>query len=231
MKLKNGYTKVVTFSFDDGNIDDIRLIELFKKYGLKGTFNLSSGCLTESHGWTFNDVKYVKHINYMDHPHLYDGFEVAVHSYRHPRLDLSDDNTVYNEIKLDQKLLECMYGYKIRGMALPFGKYNERTAEIIKDCGIKYCRTVMPTYNFEFPQDLILNPTCHFKDPKLLSLAEEFINAQYDDAKMFYIWGHSYELITEDDWTKFEDFCKLISGKSDIWYCNNIEAIDNIEKL
>lgn len=47
---------------------------------------------------------------------------------------------------------------------------------------------------------------------------------------MFYIWGHSYELITEEDWTKFEEFCKLISGKSDIWYCTNIEAIDAIEE-
>ena len=76
----------------------------------------------------------------------------------------------------------------------------------------------------------MLNPTCHFLASNLFELAEEFINAQYDDAKMFYIWGHSYELITEEDWTKFEDFCKLISGKSDIWYCTNIEVIDAIEE-
>lgn len=230
MNYKNGFTKAITFSFDDGNIDDIRLIEILKKYGLKGTFNLCSGCLTESHSWTFNDVKYVKHINYMDYPHLYDGFEVATHSYRHPRLEQSDDNTVYNEIKLDQKLLECMFGYKIRGMALPFGSYNERTVEIIKDCGIKYCRTVKPTYNFDLAQDVILHPTCHFKDSRLLELAEEFLNAEYTEAKLFYIWGHSYELITEEDWAKFEEFCKMISGKKDIWYCNNIDVIDNIEK-
>lgn len=229
MKFKNGYTKAVTFSFDDGNLDDIRIIELFKKYGLKGTFNLCSGCLTESHGWTFKD-KYVKHINYMDYPNLYDGHEVATHTYRHPRLEQCDDNTVYNEIKLDQKLLECMYGYKIRGMALSFGIYNERTTEIVEDCGIKYCRTIKPTNNFELPKGIMLNPTCHFLASNLFELAEEFINAQYDDAKMFYIWGHSYELITEEDWTKFEEFCKLISGKSDIWYCTNIEAIDAIEE-
>ena len=107
---------------------------------------------------------------------------------------------------------------------------NERTTEIVEDCGIKYCRTTKPTNNFELPKGIMLNPTCHFLASNLFELAEEFINAQYDDAKMFYIWGHSYELITEEDWTKFEEFCKLISGKSDIWYCTNIEVIDAIEE-
>lgn len=35
--------KAVSFSFDDGNIDDIRLVEILNKYGLKATFNLNSG--------------------------------------------------------------------------------------------------------------------------------------------------------------------------------------------
>ena len=41
----NGKKKAITFSFDDGVSQDIRLIELFNKYGLKGTFNLNSGFL------------------------------------------------------------------------------------------------------------------------------------------------------------------------------------------
>ena len=41
----NGKNKALTFSFDDGVRQDIRLIEIFNKYGLKGTFNLNSGFL------------------------------------------------------------------------------------------------------------------------------------------------------------------------------------------
>ena len=37
--------KAVTFSFDDGVTQDIRLIELLNKYGLKATFNLNSELL------------------------------------------------------------------------------------------------------------------------------------------------------------------------------------------
>ena len=43
---------------------------------------------------------------------------------------------------------------------------------------------------------------------------------------LFYIWGHSYELVTEKDWQEFEEFCACISGHSDIYYCTNVEALD-----
>ena len=41
----NGKKKAITFSFDDGVIQDRRLVALMDKYNLKGTFNLNSGML------------------------------------------------------------------------------------------------------------------------------------------------------------------------------------------
>ena len=35
--------KALTLSYDDGVVQDIRLVEIMKKYGIKGTFNLNSG--------------------------------------------------------------------------------------------------------------------------------------------------------------------------------------------
>jgi peptidoglycan/xylan/chitin deacetylase (PgdA/CDA1 family) len=35
--------KAITFSFDDGVLQDIRAIAILDKYGLKATFNLNSG--------------------------------------------------------------------------------------------------------------------------------------------------------------------------------------------
>ena len=34
--------KAVTFSYDDGVTQDIRLVEILNRYGLKATFNLNS---------------------------------------------------------------------------------------------------------------------------------------------------------------------------------------------
>lgn len=44
----NGKNKAVTFSYDDGVTQDIQLVNLFNKYGLKCTFNLNSGLMNKS---------------------------------------------------------------------------------------------------------------------------------------------------------------------------------------
>ena len=36
-----GLKRIVTFSFDDGSQNDVRLISLFDKYSLKATFHLN----------------------------------------------------------------------------------------------------------------------------------------------------------------------------------------------
>ena len=36
-----GINKAITFSYDDGVTQDVRLIEIFNKYNIKATFNLN----------------------------------------------------------------------------------------------------------------------------------------------------------------------------------------------
>ena len=43
MKLKDGKSKVLTLSYDDGVVQDIRLINILDKYGIRGTFNINTG--------------------------------------------------------------------------------------------------------------------------------------------------------------------------------------------
>ena len=38
-----GKHKVLTMSYDDGKAADIRLTEIFRRYGIKGTFHLNAG--------------------------------------------------------------------------------------------------------------------------------------------------------------------------------------------
>ena len=90
----NNKLKALTFSFDDGVIQDIKTIEILNKYGLKSTFNLNSGILSKtvvhSNGLSFervqkNDVKTI-----------YDRHEVAVHTINHPNLTgLSKEEIIY----------------------------------------------------------------------------------------------------------------------------------------
>lgn len=223
----NKTIKAITFSFDDGVKDDARVIEIMNRYGLKGTFNLNSGRLSNDTVWTFKGIKEVRHINYFDDPELYRGHEIACHSFRHPRLEELDKNTLDNEIRLDKKVLEYLYDCKVRGMAYPYGTYNEEVLEALRKNQIEYSRTIKNTYDFALPKEpLLWDPTCHFMDERIMELAEKFLASDEQQDSLFYIWGHSYELITEEEWKAFEELCKLISNREDICYCTNIEVLD-----
>ena len=43
MRFPGGKLKALTFSYDDGVEQDVKLIEILKKHGLRATFNLNSG--------------------------------------------------------------------------------------------------------------------------------------------------------------------------------------------
>lgn len=231
----NGKLKAVTFSYDDGVTQDKRLIEIFNKYGLKATFNLNSGLLGGTNtlvrgGVTVNHNK----IDPQDVRSVYSGHEVAAHTLTHPTLPtVSDDNEVIRQVEEDRLKLSDLAGYEVVGMAYPGGgvNNNERVAELIKkNTGIKYARTITSTYSYDPQTNLYrFNPTVYHvmenRKERLFELAEEFVNLKPDTPKLFYIWGHAYEFDIADTWDYFEEFCKMISGRNDIFYGTNKEVL------
>lgn len=224
--------KAVTFSFDDGVTQDIRLIELLNEYNLKCTFNLNSQRLGER-GFLSNTTQRIAH--YKIHPEdvkeIYSGHEVAAHTLTHQNLTKLDENEIIRQVEQDRLNLSNLCGYEVIGMAYPCGGVNndDRVAEIIKNnTGIKYSRTITSTENFELQENLYrFNPTVHYSSfDKLMELGESFINLKPDSQKIFYIWGHSYEMdFNSENWLKLEEFFKLISNKDDIFYGTNKEVL------
>ena len=43
--LPEGKAKALTMSYDDGKIQDERLVSIFNRYGIRGTFNLNYGMI------------------------------------------------------------------------------------------------------------------------------------------------------------------------------------------
>lgn len=74
MRFPEGRAKAVTFSYDDGGRQDIRLAKLFTQYGLKATFNLNGDALRKGSGLTKEEVE-----TYL----LSAGHEIAVHGNFH----------------------------------------------------------------------------------------------------------------------------------------------------
>ena len=48
LRFPGGKPKAVTFSYDDGCRDDIRLAQIANSYGIKCTFNINSGLIAKN---------------------------------------------------------------------------------------------------------------------------------------------------------------------------------------
>ena len=101
----NGKNKAVTFSFDDGVTQDLRLIELLDKYGLKATFNLNPSLLGLTKEVVRNE-RTVSHnkVDPYEVREIYKNHEVAVHTLTHPNLTgLLDDAIIWHKNFIDYK--------------------------------------------------------------------------------------------------------------------------------
>lgn len=233
----NGKNKAITFSYDDGVTQDVRLIELFNKYGLKATFNINSELLGKPGTLRIKgrDSDFVFHNKNKaeDVKHIYDGHEVAVHTLTHPRLPgIEDEAEIIRQVEQDRLNLSELVGYEVVGMAYPCGGVNndDRVAEIIKkNTGVKYARALETNGSFDLQDNLYRFQATiyhHGEWDKLFETAERFLALDTDKPQILYIWGHAYEFdIYPERWGQFEELCQMISGKSDIFYGNNTEVL------
>lgn len=234
MRFPDGKKKALTLSYDDGVEQDIRLISILKQYGLKGTFNLNSGCYPPK-GTTYAPGTIHRRMCEEQVTEVYrdSGMEVAVHGLTHPFLEQLPSNLCLAEVAKDRENLEKQFGTLVRGMAYPFGTYSDNVVEVLKQCGIAYSRTVISTGDFRIPSDWHrLTATCHHKDERLMGLAEKFVEEKKDSRYgpwLFYLWGHSYEFESDNNWEVIEKFAQYTGGRDDIWYATNIEVYDYIE--
>ena len=232
MRFPGGLRKAMTMSWDDGVETDIRLIEIMKAYGLKGAFNLNSGMFApEGTVYPAGRAQRRMPLSQIMSTFKDSGMEIATHGFTHPMLDKLTPARATYEIIADRHRLEELFGGIIRGHAYPFGNYNDKVIEIMRDCGIAYARTVKSTGNFSLPENpLAWHPTCHHSDGHLMELLDQFLEKSFkgSSAGLFYIWGHSYEFDGHNNWDLIEEFAPKAGGHEDIWYPNNIDVIDYI---
>lgn len=228
-----GKRKALTFSYDDGVTQDIRLIELFNKYGMKAAFNLNSELLGRD-GELLREGVVVSHVKNkpQEVKSIYAGHEVAVHTLSHPNLrQVSQDEEVIRQVEQDRINLSELCGYEVVGMAYPGGSacYDERVIDLIRQkTGVRYSRTTTSTYNFDRQSELLaFHPSVyhHMEMDKMFELGEAFLSLKAECPQIFYVWGHAYEFDIHNDWARFEEFLQMMSGRDDICYCTNREAL------
>ena len=214
----------VTFSYDDGRIQDLHVIDLLNQYGFKGTFHLNSGSIGASDRVTETDI--ITH---------YTGHEVAVHTVSHPMPVRTPDPVLMEEVVQDRRRLEEITGTIIDGMSYPFGNSNARVRALLRACGIVYSRTTHDDRSFGLPEDwLQWHPTCHDRNatPELIDACFK-TRSWARNGRLLYIWGHSYEFDREGGWSAIENVLTHVrnAGGDDIWAATNREIYTYVEAV
>ena len=218
-RFPGGKTRAATFSYDDGHPNDERLIALFNKYGVKGTFHL-------------NGIYYVNNTPEQDEAlrRRYEGHEISCHGLRHGRFSSMTPSCVLNEILEDRRVLERIARYPVVGLSYPSGAHDTPSRAALSAAGILYSRTVDSTKYFGPPDDFMRwNPSCHHRDA--LPLCERFardVDSEWCE-RLLYIWGHSHEFRTEEDWAYMETLVKTIAHNDQIWYATNVEIYEYLQ--
>lgn len=227
-----GKSKAFTLSYDDGVVQDRRLAELFRKYGLKCTFNLGSGLLghreiARAPGKKELDVSKVSPQEVLQ---VYRTHEIAGHGLYHSALDAVGTPLAAYEITEDKRALEGIVGKPLKMFAYPFGFFNEDVKQMLRLAGYQGARTVKSTHDFRLPEDFLeWNPTCHHNDEKLMELAKTFVEGFPFGPMLFYVWGHAYEFDGDGNWDVIEKLAEFMAGHDDtVWFATNGEIIDYV---
>lgn len=235
MRYPGGKPKALTFSYDDGSVQDKRLAEIFDKYGMKSTFNFVSERMKDS--FTKEQIKEC---------FLSKGHEIAVHGAFHRA------NGNIRPIEGIRDVLECRLELEekcdsiIRGMAYPdsgieqmgnFGTY-EMIKQYLIELDIAYARTTGDDNSFMIPADFhAWVPTAHHDNPRIMEYIDQFLKLDISTRvyharripRLMYIWGHSSEFDDNGNWEHIEEICEKLANNDEIWYATNIEIYDYIQ--
>ena len=236
MRYPGGKTKAVTFSYDDGIPQDIRLADLISAYGMKATFNFNCACIRDY--YTKEQIKEI---------FLSRGHEIATHGALHRA------NGTLRPIQGIREVLDCRLELEakceqiIRGLAYPNSGITYMTENVtyeqikhyLTELDIAYARTLGGDNNtFMLPEDFYnWIPSAHHDNPKIMAYIDEFLQLDISHnspsvrpvCRLLYIWGHSYEFDRNDNWDHMESICQKLAFHDDIWYATNIEICDYVQ--
>jgi len=230
---------IVTTSWDDGHILDLKLAELLKKYKLRGTFYVSP---------RNREFKAEELLSDEQIKQLGCDFEIGGHTMTHPLLGSVSLEKSKTEIENSKQYLEQLLGKPVLSFCYPSGDYNRFHMDQVRNAGFKLARTVK-RYSLNIgdnPYELLttLHAYNHFSDAWKIALFANFnplkfiayyrnwnllAKAMFDRALkkggVFHLWGHSWEIEKNNHWQALEDVLRHISNNEGVQYIINADLL------
>jgi large repetitive protein len=120
MDMPRGF---VTFSFDDG-IRQGKVAGLLKKYSIHATFYIYSDPVLLNWKEYFTPAQ-VKALSQAGH-------EIGSHTRTHPHMTELSDADLLEEVRGSKQALEDMTGQSVKTFAYPYGEYDQRVINVVR---------------------------------------------------------------------------------------------------
>ena len=213
---------LLTTSWDDGSIHDLKLAELLAKYELPATFYVARN--SEFRGMSDNDIQRVGR-----------SFELGSHTVNHVLLNSLADDAALAEIADSKTWTEQLSGRPCRMFCFPNGKFKRSQLQLVKEAGFWGARTtelmsvafpsqslgvvVVPTTVQAFPHAPsaylrnigrrlavrnVWNFVSHGLNRNWVTTAQALLRHVSIHGGVFHLWGHSWELEANDSWLDIE---------------------------
>lgn len=226
-----GKAKAFQLTYDDGVLQDVPLVQLLNRYGIKATFNLNSQLMAEGFAWTHPNGMQVVRLSPEAAKGLYDGHEIASHTLTHPYMqDLSREELLW-QMGQDRENLQKLFGREVLGFAVPFHYYDQQIADCAREVGFAYARTSDLTFGYT-----PCRAWYHWKTgmyhvlPEFGAYVEGFF-ASDEELALCQIVGHSYDLDAENLWDTLEGICQRVAAREDIWCCTHLELVRYLQAM
>lgn len=226
---------IVTTSWDDGSMLDMKLTNLLEKYSIKGTFYITKSYVDNPLGRN--------ELIMLDKVH-----ELGAHTLNHVDLTKVSLLQAKGEIEGVKTYLEDIIGHETHMFCYPYGKHDENIKRIVRKSGFVAARTCTHgSFN------LIRDPyewqvTLHASNGSPLmtlkiwresrisirSLLDWEVRAKllFDLALVkggiYHLWGHSNELEEKEEWDKLDRVFSYISKRETVRYMTNGEIFKDI---
>ena len=226
-----GKKKAFVLTYDDGVLQDVRLVLLLNRYGLKGTFNLNSLLMEREFAWQHDQIGAVRRLPMSVAAHLYEGHEVASHTCTHPDLQgMSREHLMY-ELGHDKYLLEQMVHRPVLGFGVPFDYYDDTVADVAAQLGFRYARGSEETHSYAPNADSFhQNAGLFHLSEDLEAFVDGFLQTDMELANCIIV-GHSYDLDGAQLWDAMETMFAKVAADDTVLSMTHLELVEYLQAM
>jgi peptidoglycan-N-acetylglucosamine deacetylase len=226
-------TVYVTTSWDDGHELDLRLASELADHGMAGTFYIAPQC---------REIAAANRLTDGALRELDAGSEIGAHTLTHPRLPAIPDDVALREILDGKDAVEQVIGHTVVSFCYPYGAFSDHHPAMVRSAGFTSARTV-ERFRTDVPSDPFRTGTTthayqHLVDgPQILRrtwsprravglyrnwelLGRQLFEEVCSTGGVFHLWGHSWEIDANDDWSRLRSMLNEISDRDVVFVTN-----------